>query len=239
MNSIKSLLIRMSCATLAATSVAAAQATAPQTPQIVTRGRGEADIIPDRAEIMVQVETRSNDATRAGEMNATATRAVLDTLRRGFGLADRDMGTAGYSLQPQMVYQEGKPPQLSGFVVTNSVRVRTSQIPRLGAMIDAAIRKGGTSVAGPAFYAANADSARRLALAQAVAKAKADAEIAATAAGGRLGPLLELVTEQSDEGAPGPRPMFAMQRVAADTPIQAGEQRVTVVVQGRWAFVAR
>jgi uncharacterized protein YggE len=137
-------------------------------PQIITQGRGEVDVIPDRGELIVQVETRAVDGGQAGAANAAAIAAVLDTLKRGFRLVDRDLATIGYNLHPQMVYPgDGKAPRVVGFVATNSIRVRTEQVARIGAMIDAAITKGATGVAGLTFYAANVDDARRRALAMA------------------------------------------------------------------------
>lgn len=225
-------------------AVLCAPATAAQTAfagsQLTAHGRGEVDVTPDRCQVVWQVMTRAVTAGRASEANAATVRAVLDTLRRGFGLTDRDLATAGYSLQPQMTYPgDGKPPQLVGFVATNSVRLTTAQLAKLGAMLDAAVAKGATNVAGLSFYAANSDDARRSALTAAVDRARRDADAMARAAGGRLGQLLELSTDYSGD----PRPFsqsgiteMAMARVA-ETPVQPGDLKVSATVTGRWQFL--
>ena len=219
---------------------AAQQSTEANVPALISHGRGETTIAPDRAELTVQVETRAPDGARASQQNAALVKAVLDTLRAGFGLTDRDLVTTGYSLQPQMVYPgDGKPPQVSGFIASNSVRVRTGQLARVGAIIDAAIKKGATNIAGLVFYASNVDEVRRTALAQAVENARRDAEAMARAAGGQLGALIELMSEQTDVTRP-PMPMFDMRQKAAmavETQVQPGEEKVTAVVTGRWRFV--
>lgn len=60
----------------------------------------------------------------------------------------------------------------------------------------------------------------------------------ARAAGGRLGPLLELSTEDS-----GPRPVYRSTQLykasamAAPTPIEPGELTLRVGLTARWQFV--
>jgi len=86
------------------------------------------------------------------------------------------------------------------------------------------------------MFSSNTDVARRQALADAIAKARGDADAMARAAGGKLGPLLEIAT--TDEGGDGPRPLFrARMSASAPTPIEAGELTVRVRVNARWHFV--
>ncbi|HKS07601.1 MAG TPA: SIMPL domain-containing protein [Gemmatimonadaceae bacterium] len=237
------ILNRFALSTLVAVGVVAvprttrAQAENP-VPQLTARGQGDVEITPDRAEVVWQVITRAPTAARASEANATTIRAVLDTLRRGFGLTDRDLGTAGYNLSPQMTYSsDGKPPQLVGYVATNSVRLKSDQLARLGAMLDAAITKGATSVGGLTFYASSSDEARRRALAIAVDRARRDAEAMARAAGGRLGQLLEITSEFAGELRPSAMGETAMMRAVPETPVQPSEIKVTASVTGRWRFI--
>jgi uncharacterized protein YggE len=62
----------------------------------------------------------------------------------------------------------------------------------------------------------------------------------ARAAGGTLGSLIELGTADG-----GPRPVYRMQvamdavRVAQPTPIEPGQQKIQVTVNGRWQFLAK
>jgi uncharacterized protein len=214
------------------------QTQAENVPTLIAHGRGETTSVPNRAELTVQVETRGADGSRASQQNAAIVKAVLDTLRVGFRLTDRDLVTTGYSLQPQMVYPgDGKAPQVVGFIASNSVRVRSDQLDRVGALIDAAIKKGATSVAGLIFYSSNVDDARRTALAQAVENARRDAEVMARAAGGQLGSLIELTSEQVDIVRP-PMPMLEMQQKAAvATQVQPGEEKIAAMVTGRWRFI--
>jgi len=128
-------------------------------------------------------------------------------------------------------------PQTRSYLVTNIVSVETSRVNAVGALLDAALEAGANEVRGVSFSVARPDSARRAALALAVTQARGDAEVAARAAGGRLGALLELVA--SELGMPGPRPMFSARAVAAEsTPIEVGEETIQAAVTVRWRYIA-
>jgi uncharacterized protein len=219
-----------------------AQATnsAPTPPQIHVQGVGRIEVAPDRAELLLAVETRAATGAQAGRDNARIIAAVLDTLRKGFGLTDRDLSTRGYQLQPQMSYPREGPPKVTGYQAMNMVMVRTRNIDRAGAIIDAALSKGATNVAGLQFTVADSDGLRRRALSLAVEQAQRDAQAMAEAAGGKLGQLIELVHQDVDLGRSAPVMMaMAVRAEAADvpTPIQAGEQTVTARVSARWVFI--
>jgi uncharacterized protein len=218
-----------------------AQQTSPQPqpmlPQIFTSATGEAKVQPDRATIQFAVETRAPTAAKAGADNARRQRAVLDTLKK-LGLTEGQVSTSGYSVAPEMRY-DGKQPQVVGYVARNVVQAEVRHIDQVGTLIDAALAAGANVVSSLRFYSSKTDEARRVALADAVAKARSDANAMAQAAGGTLGALVELSTAGS------PRPMYeevAFARAAANadaapTPIDPGEQTITVFVSARWSFV--
>jgi len=206
-------------------------------PQISTSASGESRVQPDRATILFAVETRATTAARAGTDNTRRQRAVLDTLRK-LGLTEGQLSTTGYAVTPEMRY-DGKQPQVVGYVARNTVQADVRRIEQVGSLIDAALGAGANVVSSLRFYSSRADEARRLALADAVAKARADAEAIARAAGGSLGPLIEVATS-------GPvRPMYGedvvMARAASadtqPTPIDPGEQTISVFVSARWTFL--
>lgn len=165
-----------------------AQAPAPgpaAPPQISTTAVGEARVQPDRATILFAVETRAPTAARAGSDNASRQRAVLDTLRK-LGLAEGQLSTTGYAVSPEMRY-DAKQPQVVGYVARNMVQADVRRIDQVGSLIDAALAAGANVVSSLRFFSSRADEARRSALADAVGKARADAEAMARAAGGSLG----------------------------------------------------
>jgi uncharacterized protein YggE len=208
-------------------------------PQIVTSGSGEAHISPDRATIFVGVQTRAATAALAGADNARRQRAILDTLR-ALGLTSEQLSTVNYNVSPEMQYAPNgtTPPKVVGYTVSNTVRADVRRLDDVGKMIDAALAKGANEISSLQFYSSKADSVRRVALAAAVANARADAEVLARAAGGSLGTLLELSSGESPIRPPQPLVMSRMVDAKA-TPIESGDQTFSATVSARWQFVPR
>ena len=214
-----------------------AQAPAPP-PQIVVTGRGEVALAPDQATVVIAMETRAATAAAAGAQNARQIQAIRGALER-LGIPADSITTAGYSVRPDVEYQEGRQ-RVNGYVATNAIHVKARRVDQVGEIIDTALGAGANRVGYVQFGSSRAAQARRTALAQAIAEARLDAEAMARAAGGALGPLLELTTMNA-----GPRPDVAMQGVAIrganaiETPITPADIHVQVAVTARWSFVAR
>ena len=211
----------------------------PQTPQIVTSGRGESRIAPDRATVMVTVETRATTAAAAASQNARQTTSTLSALRAA-GLAAEDLSTMGYTVNPEYQYGPNTKPKITGYTARNTVRAEVKKIDQTGKIIDAALAGGANQIGGVQFSASNEDGARHDALAKAVALACGDAVAMARAVGATAGQPLELSTGFE---AP-PRPMMdvqmmSAQRAAADvpTPINPGEFTVAATVTARWPLL--
>jgi uncharacterized protein YggE len=222
-------------------AASAGQTVYPAVPALVTSGQGEAKVAPDRASLLVNVQTRGATAAAAASENAQRSRAVLDALAK-LGLPREQLGTEGYTVYPELRYdKDGGSPKVTGYVVTNTVKAETHRVEQAGAMIDAALGAGANLINSLSFYASSIDAPRREAIAAAVASARADAEAMARAAGGSLGTLLEMSTQGPTMP---PRPMFdaGMMRAkvaqAEPTPVNAGLQTVSVFVTARWQFVA-
>lgn len=211
-----------------------------QTPQIVSSGRGETRIAPDRAMVMVTVVTRATTAVAAGAANARQTTSTMAALRAA-GLAADDLSTMGYSVNPDYQYAPNAKPKITGYTARNTVRADVKQIDQTGKIIDAALAGGANEIGGVEFRASNVDAARRDALAKAVALACGDAVAMARAVGATAGQATELTT--MFEGPPRPMmemAMMATQRSAAQdvpTPINPGEFTVSAQVIARWPLL--
>jgi uncharacterized protein YggE len=235
-------LVVLATAAAFAAPAAAQQPTPPPVPQIVTNGEGEATVTPDRARIHVAVETRGRTAAEAAAENSRIQTAVIARIR-ALGIPAERITTIGYNVQPE--YSRSRDPNVDqqprviGYVARNTVRADVWQMNQVGPVIDGALAAGANSIGALDMYSSREDAIRRQALANAVTAARADAEAMATAAGGRLGMLLELTSG----GFYRPQPM-AMARgaenmvQAADTPIVAGEQTVRANVMARWQFLS-
>jgi uncharacterized protein len=208
-------------------------------PQISVLGRGEIKVSPDRATIQVSVQTRAVTAAAAAAENATKQQAVLSALKR-LGFTDDQLSTINYNVYPEQRYEQGKEPVIVGYNVTNTILVDVRKLAQVGPVIDAALGHGANMITSLQFYASNTEVARRTAIASAIEKARADAEAAARAAHGTLGSLLEVSV--GSYSAPPPRPMMMARAMAggtaqADTPINPGDETLSVEVSTRWRFL--
>ncbi|MFN2635510.1 MAG: SIMPL domain-containing protein [Gemmatimonadaceae bacterium] len=210
---------------------------APDLPQITVSARAEVKVTPDRGTIQVSVQTRGATAAAAAAENASKQQAVFAALR-ALGLGADQLSTVNYNVYPEQRYVEGKDPIIVGYNVTNTILVEIRQLSQVGPVIDAALGHGANMVTSLQFFASNTESARRTAIAAAIEKARGDAEAAARAARGSLGGLLEISIAGSSPLPP--RPMIMMRGVAASqeaTPINPGDETLTVEVNTRWRFV--
>lgn len=211
------------------------------TPMISGSASSQAKFVPDRATVRISVQTRASTASAAATENATKQSAVLASLR-SLGIPNDQLSTADYNVSPEYRYEQNKSPVLVGYTVTNSVLADVRDLKLLGKVLDASLSNGANMISSLDFYASNTDAARQKAVGEAVAKARAEADVAARAAGGQLGGLVSL---NINGGSSVPRPMAGVQMMSvrvADappppTPINPGEQSLTVSVFASWKFI--
>ncbi len=233
----KRLIIAASFAVVAPLSAQQGATNAPF-PQISVGSRGEVKVTPDRANIQISVQTRAATAAAAATENASRQKAVIDALR-ALGLNANQISTVGYNVMPEQRYEPNREPVVIGYNVTNTISVEVTDLNMVGRIIDTSIARGANMITSLNFYASNTEAARREAIATAIQRARLDADAAARAAGGTIGGLLEVSI-----GAyfPPPRPNeYAIQVTGArmaDTPIEPGNQTLSVNVSTRWSFIA-
>src|SRR5688500_5741750 len=212
----------------------------PPPPQIVTNGEGEAQVTPDRARVHIAVETRGRTAAEAAAENARVQTAVIARIR-ALGIPAERIITVGYNVQPEYNRSrdpDATQPRVIGYVARNTVRADVWRMDQVGPVIDGALAAGANALGGLDMYSSREDAVRRQALSNAVGAARADAEAMATAAGGRLGPLLELTSGgfYRPQSAPMMRGGAEMAMQAAVTPSAAGEQTGRANVMARWPY---
>jgi uncharacterized protein YggE len=181
---------------------------------------------PDIATISAGVVTQATRAGDAMAANAKAMTATVAALKRA-GVADRDIQTQSISLQPQYRYGENQPPILTGYQASNRVAVRLRDLAAAGGVIDALVAAGANQIDGPTLAVEHPETALDEARTKALAKARARADLYAKAAGLSVRRIVRI--SESDIMPPPPRPMAMMAaKRAEDTPLEAGEQELTV-----------
>jgi uncharacterized protein YggE len=207
-------------------------------PVIVVSGRGEATVAPDLAIVSLSVAETRKTAREALEANNAAMAKVLKALKDQ-GIAERDLQTSQFSIQPQYSYPQNddgtpRPPVLEGYLVTNGLTVRVRDLGRLGAILDQAVTLGVNQGGDISFSNDNPTETLQTARTRAVKDAMAKADTLAKAAGVRLGRIVE-ITENVTDSDPRPLARMQMAKEAVDAvPVAAGENSYAVNVSLRF-----
>jgi uncharacterized protein YggE len=223
----------MAVALLAPGAAWAQQNVQQPVPSVTVSANATVEREPERAQLLLAVETTGPTAREASQANATRMDALIAALR-GLGISGRNVRTTSYNLQPVYARNPREPeqePRITGYRAMNMVQVTIDSVARVGAIIDGAVQAGGNRVAGLNFELKDPDSARVEALRQAVAKARAEAQAVAQAAGQRLGTPLNITT--GGYAIPFAADAVAMRAGAMQdvpTPIEPGTLKITAQV---------
>ncbi len=208
-----------------------------RTPRTITlSGHGETRAAPDMA--FVTSGVMSQGATAADALAAnTQTMNNLFAALKAAGIAEKDIQTSNFSVQPRYDFGNGTtPPKLVGYEVSNAVTVTVRKLADLGPLLDRLVSAGSNQIQGIGFDVsepdAALDAARQLAAADATRKAK----VYAAAMGVDLGKVISI----SEGGGQQPQPpllragpMMA-DAASAPVPVAAGEQSLSVDVTVTW-----
>jgi uncharacterized protein len=195
-------------------------------------GLGKVNVAPDKADLNLSVEAQAKTAEVARSQAALAMDALIKAVKAE-DVEDKDIQTHSVSLYPS--YSPDTANKIASYQLTNQVTVSIRDINKVSEIIDSAVKAGGnyTRVTGINFGLENPEKALAEAREKAYANAKMKAQQYAKLAGVTLGSLLH-ISESSDTN---PNPMayaeMGVMKYASDraaTPIQAGEQEVSVNV---------
>jgi uncharacterized protein YggE len=202
-------------------------------------GTGEVAVTPDISVVTLGVEVEAKTVADAQKQAGEAMSAIMSVLTAS-GIADKDVQTTNYSIQPIWNYNTGidgiSKRTLEGYQVSNTVNVTIRNVDNTGAIIDAVTVAGGnlTRVNNISFTVDNPkpfnDQARELAIKDAMAKAQQMASLA----GVSLGKLL-YISESSNYSGP-IRLVSASSDSSFTTPISSGQLDISLSVQMVYAI---
>jgi uncharacterized protein YggE len=163
----------------------AADAPAPAT--LSATGEGSVSRAPDRAVVAFQIQTTDDASARATSANAAIANALTARMVQ-LGIPSAGVATTSYGLSyvPRPSRPDPAGDQRYGFTVTRTIAVTEDATDRAGAVVDAGVAAGATSVDGVTFTLRDPHGAQRAAQAAAVDDAMAQARGLAAAAGVRL-----------------------------------------------------
>jgi uncharacterized protein YggE len=197
-------------------------------------GEGKSKATPDVVLMSLGIEAESKTVARAQQDAAQAMDAVMKALKTN-GVADKDIQTQRFSIQPVTQWNEDRQRQIiTGYRVTNVVIAKIRKIDSAGSVIDAIAEAGGnlTRIDNIGFSIEDPTPYYNEARAKAVEDAMAKAKQMASSADIRLGKLIYM-----SESTPYVPPVvirdYAVKAEAAapTTPISPGELEIQVSVQ--------
>jgi uncharacterized protein YggE len=165
--------------------------------------------------------TQAPAAAAALKDNTEAMQRLFKRLAT-LGIAEKDVQTATFTVAPQ--HKRGSQgqyePGIVGYEVTNQLRVKVRDLPRLGQVLDQVVAEGANVVHGINFTVADPQPMLDLARTRAMADARRKAELYAKAAGVEAGRVL--LIQEPGLRVPAP-PSFGLTRAAAPVPVAPGE----------------
>jgi uncharacterized protein len=222
-----------------ASTVQAAEAQVSNAPNdrfVEVSGEGSVGAAPDFARVTLGVTSTGKNAGEAMAANAKEANALV-SLIKAEGIAPADIQTSQLSIAPMFAQPspgQQTAPAITGYSVSNNLTLTLRDIPRLGALLDKMVSAGANSIYGIGFGhndpSALLDKARPLA----VADARRKAEIYADAGGAKIGRLMVLTEDAGRQQMPVAFSRAFAAGAPAPTPIEAGEDKLTVAVTARF-----
>ena len=206
---------------------------------ITLSGSGKVTVVPDRATASLGVQVTKPDA-KSAMAEANALQAKVIAALTGAGVAKSDIRTSGLDLQPEYNYEGKGQPRITGYTVTQTVRVTMKDLKKAGDVLSAAAEAGGnaTRINDFKLSVGDKDEAMGEARDKAIADARKKAEQFAKAADRDLGQVIRITETGSDEGSRPYGDMYAADSVALNSlksaPIEPGEQKLSISVKVVW-----
>jgi uncharacterized protein YggE len=189
---------------------------------------------PDLATLTLGVVTEAANAGDAADENARRASEVLQALAR-IGVTGKDVRTQTLALAPLYDNRPDQTPRVRAYRATNQVVVTTTDLARVGRILDEATRVGANAAGGLRLGLTDPGTAQTAAYRQATRDALTRATAMAEAIGKRITRVVEIRALETG----GPTPVMGeMLRTtaAASTPIEPGEIAVSARVVVRAEF---
>jgi len=200
---------------------------------IEVEGRGKVTAQPDIALVTLGVVTENQQVAAAQQENAEIVARVIAELRRE-GVAEEDIETVFYSVEPQYDFIEGRQ-IFRGYRVVHNLRVTIRNMARAGQIIDAAVASGANTVGNIDFTVSDSERYYQMALTAASRDALQKALTIASSMGVVLNRVPIRVAEtRFMEVVPFERSFAGMPSTV--TPIMPGLLEVTAVIQAVYVY---
>jgi len=189
--------------------------------EIRVTGEGIVNVQPDQAEIIVGIITEDKELLAAQKQNAQLTTAVIEALLQ-LQIVKEQIQTSDFSIFPQYNFIDGVQ-TFKNYKVEHRLSVKTSNIDRIGLIVDTAVQSGANSVVGINFKVTERQKYEQQALMLAIYSATQKAITIAHALRVQLlQPPVLIIEGTSAPIIPEPLYSSAMVKGVSTTPIEPG-----------------
>lgn len=174
---------------------------------ITVSGTGKVSLVPDIARISFTVQENASTVAAAQESATKRTDNALAALKK-LGIADKDVKTSGYQVNPQYTYRPcpagaacvNGGNEITGYQVSQSIEVKVRDTAKAGDVLQGLGSLGVQNISGPNFGFDDDQKGQNEARAAAIKDAHEKAEVLAKQLGVRLGKVASF----SESGSPVP-----------------------------------
>lgn len=184
----------------------------PATDTITVQGTGQATLPPDVARVSFTVENTATTVSAAQTATTKQANAAIEYVQ-GQGIAEKDIKTLYYNISPQYSYPNPctpgvlcpdyiRSPKITGYQVSETVQVTMRDLSAVGTLLGGLGKLEVQNISGPEFALDDSTAGYDAARADAINKAKVQAELLAKQLGVRLGKIVNF--SESSGGYPYP-----------------------------------
>ncbi len=187
----------------------------PATDTITVQSDGQAVLPPDVARISFTVQNSASTVSGAQTATTKQANAVIEYVKEQ-GIADKDVKTLSYNISPEYSYPNpcspdmicpdySRSPKITGYQVSETIQITMRDLTEVGTVLGGIGKLEVQNVSGPNFALDDATAGYDAARADAIAKARMQAEQLAEQLDVTLGKIVNF-----SESSGGGYPLYAM-----------------------------
>ncbi len=187
------------------------------------------ELNPDKAEIVISVETSDKSSQVAADENKKISLNVQKKVKSLINSQNGDyVMTSNYSLSPRNEYKNGKT-VFDKYVAINTITVYTKSLDKVSLIVDSAIKEGATRVSNLNFKVSDYDKACTTLLSELIAESRERANKLSAPAGSAVKGVKSINTNCSMQGGTSYRKVYSANALGAtamedaSTPIESGK----------------
>lgn len=193
-------------------------------------GTATRQVAPDYAVLTLGLETKGASVSAAKAQNDAIMSTLVSHLMKQ-GVAKNAIMTSDFSVRPEYSYKNGNESQKPvGYTVNNHISIRVNDLNKLSTIIDAASASGVNMIDSLRFFNDEAQATDDILMREAVADARHQADVLASALGLRVKGVKTVSVNRTHTSADAYNGMKLRTMAASTTPVEQGQLTISKTV---------